>query len=102
MNYRAVACTLSSVDNILSISSGPALLTNSALLAVWSRQNISMWCTVCVGHPQPQFGSILGTFINVSHPFSPSTLVLSRNNTDTWCFGVSKYSFRGLYIQGFF
>ena len=102
MNHRAVACAFSSVDNILSISSGPALLTNSALLAVWSRQNISMWCTVCVGHPQPQFGSILGTFINVSHLFSPSTSVLSRNRADAWCFSISEYSFRVLCVQGVF
>ena len=55
-----------------------------------------------MGHPQPQFGSIPGTFIDASHPFSPSTSVLSRNNADAWCFSVSEYSFRGLCVQGVF
>ena len=102
MNHRAVTCALSGVNNILSISSGPALLTNSALLVVWSGQNISTWCTVCVGHLQPQFKSIPGTFINASHPFSPITSVQSRNSADAWCFSISEYNFRVLYSQADF
>ncbi len=101
-NHRAVTCALSSIDNILSISSGPALLTSWALLAVWSGQNISTCCTVCLCHPHAHLSSIPGIFITVSHPFSPNTSILSRNSADAWCFGISEYNFRVFYVQGVF
>ncbi len=102
MNHRAVTCAFSGVNNILHISLESVLLTRSALLAVWSGQNISTWCTIYISYPQLQVQLIPGTFIDVSHPFSPNTSVLSRNRADAWCFGISEYSFKVLYIQGIF
>ena len=53
-------------------------------------------------HLHAHLASIPGTFIAVSHPFSPNTSVLSRNSADAWCFGISEYNFRVLYVQGVF
>src|SRR6266480_404268 len=81
MNHRAVTCAFSGVDSSLPIPLVPVLLTRSALPAVYSGQNASTCYTVCVVHPHPHFALIPGTFINVSHPFSPITSVQSRNST---------------------
>ncbi len=96
INHWAVACAFSGVDSSLPIPSVPVLLTRSALPAVYSGQNASTCCTVCVVHPHPHFASIPGTFIDASHQFSPITSVRSRNSADAWCFGISEYNFRVL------
>ena len=69
---------------------------------MWSGQNISTCCSVCVGHPHAQLALIPGIFIDASHPFSPNTSVLSRKRADAWCFGISEYNFRVLCVQGVF
>ena len=101
-NHRAVACAFSGVNSSLPIPSVPVLLTRSALPAVYSGQNASTCCTVCIVHPHPHFASIPGTFIDASHPFSPITSVQSRNSADAWCFSISEYNFKVLCSQGVF